>query len=51
MRLTHPDLPGQPIEVPESTAQSLVEHSGWTIDPGTQAGPTAGKPAAPVKEK
>lgn len=51
MRLTHPDLPGQPIDVPESTAQALIEHSGWILDSGEPAGPTAGKPAAPEKEK
>lgn len=51
MRLVHPDLPGQPIDVPESTAQTLMEQSGWTTDTGKKAGPHAGHPAAQVKEK
>jgi len=48
MRLIHPDLPGQPIDVPESTAQTLMETSGWTPEDASKpAGSPAGKPANP----
>lgn len=37
MKLTHPTLPDQPIDVPESTGETLIAVAGWwraDFDPG-----------------
>jgi uncharacterized protein YprB with RNaseH-like and TPR domain len=29
VKLTHPSLPGQPIDVPDSTGETLEREAGW----------------------